>query len=653
MKRLVHFLIVCGMAQAAVPLSFEPQDGNRFTARAAQYSAVVQANGYQVRGASGKYELRFEGIAAQGCEGTGRRNSRSNYMMGRDASKWRVRVPQFEKVRCASIYQGVDVVYYFTRDGLLEFDLELRPGASLDSVRIAIDSSDRGFRLLPPVAYQISAGRRREIPSNLVAEGTHRYRFQVPNYDKALPLIVDPVLAYSTYLGGTGGSSGEAVATDKDGNVYVTGTVTSNYFPVTESYQPLFGGSNDIFLSKFDKTGQNLIFSTYIGSYGDDRALDLKVDAGGNVYIVGYSSSPEFPMVAAAQEKFGGGSIAAGGDIVVLAVDASGSNLLFSTYIGGTLDDFGRSIALDKDGSIWIAGSTQSQDFPLVNPLQDQYSGGTRDCVLIKLAPMGERILFSTYLGGGGVDEFTSVAVAADGGVFVGGVTTSTNINVVNAFQPRYGGGARDILAARLTPDFSSWVFVTYLGGAAEDYCRMIAVDASDNLYITGFSLSGAYPRRLPYKNTYGGGRDAILTKMAPDGKSLVYSTFLGSTSLEDAFAIAVTPQGEAIVAGMVQSLAFPVVEGIQEKVGGTCAREACTADGFITRFAADGSKLTFSTYFGGSAAEQIHGATLSPDGTLWVTGFTASTNLPVAGALFPRNPGGGANVAFVSGITF
>ncbi|MBI3681670.1 MAG: SBBP repeat-containing protein [Acidobacteria bacterium] len=647
MRRALPVLIFAWTAQAA----FEPAPGGGFLARGARYLAEVRSTGFHVNAPAGQYALQFAGAAPVSCAGEDALAARSSYLLGRDPARWRTRVPQFSRVRCPQAYPGIDIVYYFTCEGLLEFDLDIAPGADAARVILHAPEPSRGFRLRKPVAW-IEATRA-AVEARFVPLGHDLYQLRTGGYDRSRRLTVDPVLGYSTYLGGTGGASGEAITTDREGNVYVAGTASSTTFPTVEAMQPFFAGSNDIFVSKFDSTGQRLIFSTYIGSWGDDRALSIKVDAAGRIYVAGYTTSVDFPVKNAVQEKFAGGSMANGGDAIVFALDPSGASLLFSTYLGGTLDDYARSLAIDKDGAIWVAGSTISQDFPLEKPLQDTYGGGTRDAFVFKLAPMGEKLLFSTYLGSGGVDEFFSVAAGSDGSACLVGTTTSTDLAVVEPFQPRNAGGARDVLIAKIRADLTGWGFLTYLGGAADDFGRTVALDAEDNLYITGYTTSGAFPRQRAFQNAYGTNRDAFLTKMTPDGRELVYSTYLGHNSTEEGWAVAVTAQGEAIVTGHTQSMAFPTVEPVQAGIGSACSRQPCTADLFVARFTADGSALAFSTYLGGTGAEQPRAIAVAPDGSAWITGYTASQNFPMVDALFPRHTGGGANIAFVAKIAF
>jgi hypothetical protein len=226
-------------------------------------------------------------------------------------------------------------------------------------------------------------------------------------------------------------------------------------------------------------------------------------------------------------------------------------------------------------------------------------------------------------------------------------------LSLVTPIQPRYGGGARDVMLAKLSPDGKEWTFSTYLGGAADDYGRNIVADSNDDIYITGYTTSGAYPARASYDTSYNSGRDAVLTKVKADGSQIEYSLFFGGNSLEDGFAIAVSAGGEAVIAGHTQSRAMPLANAIQPAIGSVCNTQPCTADVFVARFSADGRRLLFSTYLGGSGADQSRAVFLTGENALWVTGFTASVNFPTPNGLFQRHTGGGANIAYVTKIQF
>lgn len=644
------------IAAAAGGHWFEPS-GEGFTARGSRYSAAVGGNGFEAISLDGKpWRAAFAASSGHECQGVDQRLARSNYIVGKHASHWRLWVPQYERVRCREAYPGIDVVYSLTREGLLEFDLELAAGADATAARIIVDKGGAAWSFRKPAAWQTTDGKRQAVQVELRRDGGGAYGYRLGEYDRRRPLVIDPVVDYATYLGATGGASGEAVAVDKEGNIYVVGTVTSNTFPTSDdAMQPLFAGSNDIFVSKFDTSGSTLLYSTYLGSYLDDRAVAIAVDGEGRLHVTGYTTSPEFPTKGAIQERFAGGSMAAGGDVFVFILDRSGSALLFSTYLGGTLDDFGRAIAIAPDGGILIAGGTNSQDFPLQGAQQAVYGGGPRDAFVLRLAPLGEKLVYSTFYGGSGNDEFYGVAAAADGSAIVTGITTTNDLTMTEgAIQARYGGGARDVLLGRLGEDGSVWRFLTYLGGTADDWGRAITLDGDGDIYLTGYTTSSSYPRVNSFDITYNSNRDAFLTKVKADGSALVYSGFIGHNSLEDGFAIAVNEDKEATVVGHTQSLQFPLNNAVQSAIGTpTCRTQPCTADLFIAKFSADGRRYLFSSYLGGTGADQSRGVALSAAGDAWVTGYTASVNFPFMNGLFPRHGGGGANVAFAVKITY
>ncbi|MBL8174231.1 MAG: SBBP repeat-containing protein, partial [Bryobacterales bacterium] len=234
-------------------------------------------------------------------------------------------------------------------------------------------------------------------------------------------------------------------------------------------------------------------------------------------------------------------------------------------------------------------------------------------------------------------------------------ITTSNDLPMPEgAIQPRYGGGARDVLLGKIAPDGAEWLFLTYLGGTADDWARAVTLDDDGDIYLTGYTTSGSFPRLNSFDTSYNSNRDAFLTKVRSDGSALLYSGFIGHNSLEDGFAIAVNRQKEATIVGHTQSLAFPLNSAVQTAIGSpACRTQPCTADLFIARFSADGRRYLFSSYLGGAGADQSRGVALTPDGEAWITGYTASVNFPFMNGLFPRHTGGGANVAFAIRLSF
>ncbi len=651
-----------------LPVYFEENRGQqpeavRFLSRGAGADLFLTHDGVEVAGAGRKWRMTFVAGRTSSPEGLDPLAARSNYLLGNDPRRWRLHVPHYARVRYQNVYPGIDVIFYGNAGREMEYDFVAAPGA--DASRIRLELSGPGkvvltaqgelhwgpLRFRRPVAYQEIDGERRPVECRWML-GRNQAGFALGAHDPSRPLVIDPVLSYSSYLGGTGGSSAEAMAVDAQGNIYLTGTTASNHFPIANPAQEFFFGSNEVFVTKLDPTGSTLVYSTYLGSWGDDRALGIAVDAAGAAYVTGFTSSPEFPLHAPLQGAYGGGSLVNGGDAFVFKLNPEGSALEWSTFFGGSADEFARAIAIDRDGNILIAGSTNSfLDFPLVRPLQENYGGGTRDAFLLKLNPTGAEVLFSTFLGGGLVDEGNAIAVGAQGDIYFTGTTTSLDFPTHQPFQATYRGGARDIFIARIKADGSAFFYSTYLGSTGDDFARAIAVDSAGHAYITGYANSSSFPNRNPIQTALRGGRDVFLTRFNPEGSALVYSTLLGGSNNDEGFGVALDNNGDIYVTGLTQSLNYPAVNSFHGANGGACTRAPCTNDVFVTKWKADGRKLLYSTYLGGTAAEQPRAIVIDPEGTAWVAGQTASVNFPAVVAFQADYRGGGPAVAFVSRI--
>ncbi|MGH9719864.1 MAG: SBBP repeat-containing protein [Bryobacteraceae bacterium] len=647
------------LAAATTPsLRFEPAANGQYVARTWSGPAVsVTPHGVTI--SPGGFRIEFAGASASAkLEPLDPAPSRSNYLLGNNPRRWRTGVSQFRRLRCAGIYPGIDLVYYENDKHELEWDFIVQPGADPELIEFSIpgvrldargDLRWRGLRLRRPVSYQ-QAGRG--VPSRYVRRPNQRIGIALGNYDRSRVLIVDPVLDYSTYFGGTGGSSGESVAVDAAGFIYLAGSTNSNTLPTSNPMQPYFYGSTEVFVAKFDPSGAELIYSTYIGSSGDDRGISIAVDAEGCAYLTGFTTSTDFPLVNPLQSAFAGGSMANGGDAFVLKLSAAGDRLVYSTYLGGVADEFARSIKVDANRSAYVVGSTASIDFPVKNPIHADYGGGTRDVFLAKLSPEGSDLMYATYLGGSLVDEGYAVALDSEGNAYVTGTTTSLNFPVHAPFQLNHRGGARDSFVTKINAAGDAIIYSTYLGGTADDFARAIAVDAEGGVYVAGYTTSGNFPVARPLQRTYATNRDAFVTQFNPAGSQLVYSTFLGGRSLDDAYGIALDSANRASVIGLTQSPNFPSVNAIQGVIGSPCPNIPCTADLFTARIAADGSELIYSSYLGGLQAEAPRAIAVDSQDHVWLTGNTLSANFPVKGAIQARNAGGGAAVAFLVRIT-
>jgi hypothetical protein len=521
--------------------------------------------------------------------------TRRNYFIGNDPRKWRTGVPVFGKVRQQGVYPGVDIVYY-RRCEQLEFDFIVSPGADLGAISLSFPSAEtvavdaegnlvlggsgERAQLRRPLIYQLVGSKRREINGGYLVKDGNRVAFQVDqNYDRALPLIVDPVLVYSTYLGGSGGDSGSGIAVDLAGNSYVIGTTASLDFPVGDLPPPPRRGYSDAFLSKIDPAGSSIVYSTFIGGGAIDVGNDVAVDASGNVYVTGRTDSPDFPTVKPVRQ-FKGGM-----DAFVAKLDPAGSRLIYSTYLGGSGGEIAYKIAVDSSGNAHVTGETNSTDFPTFNAVQPLIGSTTgnpagggyfTDAFVTKLNAAGSSMIYSTYLGGDFHDLGNGIAVDSSGAAYVTGETDSTDFPVVNAYQPRMGGGPSDAFVAKLNPGGWALVYSTYLGGTNDDVGRGIAVEPSGRATVTGWTRSQDFPLQNALQAAYpvdprsfqGLLSVAFITRLDPEGSGLVYSTFLGGSDGERGTGIAVDRSGNAYVTGLTGSVDFPVVNAVQPSPG-------------------------------------------------------------------------------------
>jgi hypothetical protein len=369
-------------------------------------------------------------------------------------------------------------------------------------------------------------------------------------------------IVFATYLGGGGEESCRGIGADAAGNVYVAGWTTSVSFPTVAALQPGFGGgADDGFVARFSPAGA-LQWATYLGGSDDDRLYGLVVDAGGSVRVVGESSSTDYPTASAFQGTSGGLS-----DTVVSQLDAVGSSLVFSTYLGGSGYDPSRSIALGPGGDLYLAGWTNSPDFPTVNPYQPAL-GGAFDVFVTRMAAGGGSLVFSTYLGGSAFDAASAVAADGAGNALVAGVTFGS-WPTRNPLQASYGGPSTDGLVAKLDATGQTLVFSTYLGGNGTDTTDAIAADSLGNIYVGGATTSTNFPIVAPVQAMRGVGEEAYLARILPDGSAFGFSTYLGGSGSDWARAVSVVAPGELVTAGRINSQDFPTANPLQPASGG------------------------------------------------------------------------------------
>jgi hypothetical protein len=582
----------------------------------------------------------------------------SNYFIGNDPKKWRTDVPTYAKVKYEGIYSGIDLVYYGNQRQV-EYDFIVAPGA--DPRRIAFDVrgakrirqdahgdlvlkvGEGEIRWHKPVVYQEGDGPRHLVAARYVITDTNRVGFEVAKYDTNRPLYIDPLI-YSTYLGGSGYDWGYGIAVDGSGNAYVTGLTNSGNFPITSgAFQTTCCGA---FVTKINPAGSALVYSTYLGGSGGASGFAIAVDSAGNAYLTG-AASTGFPTTPGAfQMAYGGGPL----DAFVAKLNPAGSALVYSTFLGGSNYDLGQGIAVDSSGNAYITGPTNSTDFPTKNPLQPAYGGGNEDAFVTEMNAAGSALVYSTYLGGSGYEIGTGIAVDGSGNAYVTGSTESTDFPTMNPLQPANGGGnypGLDAFVTKISPAGSAFVYSTYLGGSGEDVAYAIATDHAGNAYVTGLTASTNFPVTPgAFQTVFNGGRrdypDVFVTKFNPSGSALVYSTYLGGRFSNYGYGIAVDGAGSAYVTGYTYGN-FPVTaSAFQTKTNGY-------ATPFVTKFNPSASALAYSTYLHGTNTDYGTGIAVDTGLNAYVVGVTNSTDFPITPGAFQTTYGGGTWDAFVT----
>ncbi|MFI5078493.1 MAG: SBBP repeat-containing protein, partial [Vicinamibacteria bacterium] len=452
----------------------------------------------------------------------------------------------------------------------------------------------------------------------LHADGT--VGFALGRFDRVKSLVIDPILSYSTLLGGSGLDEAASVAVDAAGNVYVAGTTSSPAFPGATGSP----GGIDLFVTKLDARGSSVLFSTYIGGSGVDEARGMTIDSVGNVYVVGSTTSPNFPTVSPRQAALAGES-----DGFLLRISTTGGGLTYSTYFGGSGVDEVNAIAIDAARGMYVAGTTRSSDFPLLNPAQGYQ--GQLDGFVSRFAPAGT-LVYSTYHGGAGMDTLEGIGVDGAGNVNTTGSTTSTNLPVLNAVRPTSGGRV-DAFFSRFSAA-GSLLFCSYFGGSGNDAGRAVAVFPWGPAFIAGSTTSPDFPVASAPQPAFGGGMDAFLILVSETG-ALATSTYYGGTRSERGRALALNQAGKLIFSGQTFSPDMPVVRAAQPRTGGN-------RDTFVVEIDSPYTAFTYATYLGGSNNDEGSGVAVDRVGRV----FTAGA------ASYPSPAALGASDAFIYGIS-
>ncbi len=634
--------------------------------------------------------LRFVGAPPTIPEGRVPGIARMNYFLGADSDKWRTGIPTYEEVIYRNLWPEIDLVFR-EQGGELKYEFTVHPGGDIQSISLGFSGVDElvldkdGNILIPtpfgvmtdkrPVSYQLIDGNRVPLASNFVItrseSGENRCSFSVSdNYSPGYTLVIDPALGYppSPKKGGFDTGLGIAVATS--GNAYVTGFTESPDFPVTSgAFQGKLNGFKNAFVSVINTAATGaaaLVYSTYLGGSGQDAGFGIAVDTSGNAYVTGFTESPDFPVTPGAfQGRLNGVKNAF---VSVINTAASGAAALaYSTYLGGSVLDVSFGIAIDTSGNAYVTGFTGSPDFPVTpGAFQGRLNGVKNAFVsVINTAATGAAALaYSTYLGGSGFDEGYGIAIDPSGAIYMTGFTFSKDFPVTSgAFQPALNskhGGANAFVSKISTAatGAAALAYSTYLGGSLFDQGYSIAVDASNNAYVTGFTrskdfpvTSGAFQTAL---QSMLGGSNAFVTKLntgANGARSLVYSTYLGGTTCDEGHGIAVDKAGNAYVTGFTYSKDFPVTASAYQSMLKSIHSGGSNA--FVSQVNTNttgSSSLAYSTYLGGSGSDAGNGVAVDKFGNTFVTGRTESHDFPVTSGAFQSRLAGPMN-AFVSEI--
>ncbi len=572
-----------------------------------------------------------------------------NYLIGNDKSKWKTNIPTYKALRYKNIYPGVDIRFYGNNQQL-EYDVIVAPKADLSKIKFGYEGitalktthegnleivlSQGSILQKSPYIYQVINGKKQQIEGRFVV-GTKQgsdffYSFEVAAYNRQYPLIIDPVLSYSTYLGGASADWGSGIAVDATGAAYIVGSTYSTDFPTVNPIQAANTGYYDAFITKIDPSGSAIAYSTYFGGSESDGGEAVAVDNTGRVYITGRTAYTDFPMVNPIQATHSGGYW----DVFVTKINSSGSAVLFSTYLGGTDSDEGYAMALDASGAVYVTGYTLSTDFPTLSAIQPVYGGGYYDAFITKIDTVGFAIAYSTFLGGSGADGAAGVAVDNTGAAYITGYTQSTDFPTQNPIQGTFGG-TDDAFVTKINPAGAAITYSTYLGGGNSDWAAGIAVDNTGAAYVAGQTRSIDFPTLNPIQGAFGGGYDdGFVTKINPAGSAVSYSTYLGAGDSDWAAAIAVDNTGAAYVTGITSSADFPTVNAIQAVIGGYY-------DAFVIKIEPAGSAIDFSSYLGGRRDDEGHAIAVDNTANIYLTGRTRSADFPTQNPIQARNAGG------------
>ena len=606
----------------------------RYVGSGPDFKAWFEDRGVILQQGQTSVQVSFENMAAPRITAEMPLAARANYLHGNDPGQWHTDLPLFGSIRYTGLWQGIDVTYTAVR-GQVKAEYLVAPDADPTRIGLRFDGEaqiqdDGTLRIKglkgdfvedKPFLYQSVAGKRVEVAGSFEKLANGTIGFHTADYDRTQPLVIDPSIVFSGYFGGSSEENITAVGIDSLSNIVVAGWTVSTDLPATGGAQAHYGGGVDAFVASFLPNGGGLLYCTYLGGSGDDRAFALALDSSRNVYVTGWTSSKNFPVQSALQLHLSGTR-----DAFVTKLNAAGNSLVYSTYLGGAGIDVGYAIALDTTNSAVIYGDSTSSNLPLSSNAFQKTFGGNQDVFLGKINPTGSALTFLTYLGGSGIEHATCLTLGSSGAYFIGGSTHSTNFPVVLPYQTHLGGGGQDGFYAKVSVDGGTLIFSSYLGGTGADEVDAIYQDPSSYLVVAGTTASSNFPvTQGAFQTTFGGATDGFIARFAPS-RALAYSTYIGGSLNDTVTAMAHDFHGNPYITGSTDSTDFPVMNPTQ-------AGNAGAMDAFVVKMNPTLSTLMFGTYLGGTGNDGGNAIAVDFETSIVVAGQTSSGDFPTAGS--------------------
>lgn len=586
--------------------------------------------------ATSTVSLRFLGATPGPAHGQNQAEAVTNLFLGNNPNAWKHTIPNYRQVLRPNVYPGIDLLLHGSR-GAVEFDFVLAPQANPALPALAFNHPPRitssgdleidtpaGVLLLPaPIAYQQINGYRHNIECRFERRANNTIGFHIGNYNPTYSLTIDPTINYPSYFGGSGSELLHSLAVDSSGNIYVAGQTNSSNLPVSNgAAQTLRRGSSDAYIAKFNPNG-NLVYTTLLGGEQGDEVTAIAVDSQGSIYFGGVSLSTNFPLANAYQSTKRSPSDAS--SAVFGKLNPTGAALVYSSYIGGEFGEEVNGVAIDAAGNLFLAGSTYSDQYPVTSNSFQPRNNGLENGFVTKIAPAGDRLVYSTYIGGELIDSIAAIAIDSAGNAYIGGTTSSNNYPIRNAVQNtrRTGAAGLDGCITKLNPNGSDIIYSTYLGGNGNEIVQAIAVGLDGSVAVAGNTNSNDMPLGpSPIQRSITGGQDLFIHKLTPNGDGITFGTLFGGSSEERAAAISIDSSGSVYVAGWTSSLSLTTVSGQQPTAGGA-------TDGFYFRLNPAGNQVQMSSYFGSTGSDPISAMAVDASGKIYLAGTTTSASLP------------------------